>query len=46
MMGMITERIWRSRPAPSTRAASMTSGGTSSRNERSIQTAIGRFSAV
>ena len=43
---MITERSCRNSPAPSTRDASMTSAGTSSRNERSIHTAIGRFIAV
>ena len=46
MIGMIIERSWRGTPAPSTCAASMISAGTSSRNERSIQTAMGRFSDV
>ena len=45
-MGRTIWSISRARPAPSTRAASSTSRGTSSKNERSIQTAIGRFMAV
>src|ERR671921_728431 len=39
-MGRTIWSISRGRPAPSTRAASSTSRGTSSKNERSIQTAI------
>src|SRR4051812_21135534 len=44
--GMTTERNWRRKDALSTREASMISTGTSSRNDRSIHTAIGRFSEV
>ena len=46
---IIGSTIWiisRKRLAPSTRAASRMSRGTSSKKERSIQTAIGRFIAV
>jgi len=46
MIGIITSRSYRTSPGPSTRAASMTSAGTSSRNERIIHTAIGRLMAV
>ena len=42
-IGRMIRRISVSSPAPSTRAASRTSSGTSRRNERIIQTAIGRF---
>ncbi len=45
-IGSTTYRMVLSRPAPSSEAASMISTGTSARNERIIQTAIGRFSAV
>ena len=46
IIGSSTSRIIRGRCAPSTSAASSTSLGTSCMNERSIQTAIGRFIAV
>ena len=45
----IGNAIWTSSwrvEAPSTRLASRTSLGTSSKNDRSIQTAMGRFIAV
>jgi hypothetical protein len=45
-MGATTWRRVRSRPAPSIEAASRISTGTSARNERIIQTAIGRFIEV
>jgi len=44
--GMITSVISRNRPAPSSRAASSISVGTSSMNERIIQIASGRFIAA
>ena len=43
---MITSVISRIRPAPSSRAASSISVGTSSMNERIIQIASGRFIAA
>ena len=46
MIGMITRVISRYKLAPSMRAASSTSPGTSSMNERSIHTAMGRFIAA
>src|SRR5580693_9534126 len=46
MTGMITSPICRSRPAPSSSAASSISPGTSSMNERISQMASGRFIAV
>ena len=46
MIGTITLRSVRIRPAPSSAAASNSSTGMSARNERSIQTAIGRFIEV
>ena len=45
-IGSSTVRIVRSSEAPSIEAASSTSPGTSRKNERIIQTAIGRFIAV
>ena len=44
--GSTTERSVRVSPAPSTAAASSISTGTSARNDRIIQTAIGRFIEV
>ena len=41
--GAMIERSVRTRPAPSTWAASSISTGTSARKDRSIQTTIGRF---
>ena len=45
-MGNMTSLIWPSSPVPSIWAASMSSRGTSPKNERSIQMASGRFMAV
>src|SRR6202012_20162 len=46
MIGMITRVISRNRLAPSIRAASSTSPGTSRMNERGIHTAVGRVIAA
>jgi hypothetical protein len=46
MIGKITLPISLIRPAPSSRAASSSSPGTSSMNDRIIQIASGRFIAV
>jgi hypothetical protein len=45
-IGRITERSWLKRLVPSISAASISSRGTSVKNERSIQTASGRLIAM